>query len=121
MTADIRDLRVLVVEDDYLIATDARRELERAGAQVIGPFGRAAQALEALEQQPIDCAVVDVNLGDGPSFEVAQALIGRKAPLVFVTGYNAEVLPDRYRGLTRLEKPVAGADLVAAVAEACGR
>lgn len=120
MTA-IRDLRVLVVEDDFYIAIDVERTLQNAGAVVVGPYGRVEDALAAIAREPIDCALVDVNLGDGPNFEVAQALRERGVSAVFTTGYGGEIFPEEFQGHTRLEKPVHPLQMVAAVAQACGQ
>jgi len=102
----LRDMRVLVLEDDYYLATDLQDALEAAGATVIGPFGSADEAEQALAEGAPDCAFIDVNLGDGPSFEMPRALAGRGVPFAFVTGYDAGAIPDEFAGVARFEKPI---------------
>ena len=115
----LEGLRVLVIEDDYYIATDEQQALEDAGAVVIGPFAQAADAMAYAG--PVDCAVVDINLGRGPSFEAAAALRGRGLAFVFTTGYDAGAIPREFSDVPRLEKPIRETDLIGAVAHLCGR
>lgn len=102
----LRDAVILVVEDDYYLATDLQTGLEAAGATVVGPFANEGDAERALAERVPDCAFVDVNLGAGPSFAVARALADRSVPFVFVTGYDAGVIPEAYADVGRFEKPV---------------
>jgi DNA-binding response OmpR family regulator len=114
-SATLHGLRVLVVEDDFYLATDEQAALEAAGATVLGPTARAEEALRLADSARVDCAVVDINLGTGPGFSVAAALRERSIPFVFTTGYDAAAIPEEFRDVERLEKPVEDADLVAAV------
>ena len=116
---DLNGLSVLRVEDDYYLASDEKAALEKAGARVIGPFADADEAAGLSAGQEIDCAVVDVNLGEGPSFGLARALHQRGVPFVFVTGYDQAVIPADLAEAERLEKPIRDRDLVAAVERAC--
>lgn len=109
----LEGLRVLVIEDDYYIATDEQQALQDAGAVVIGPYAQAADAMAS--EGPVDCAVVDINLGRGPSFEAAATLRGRSIPFLFTTGYDAGAIPREFADVPRLEKPIREADLVAAI------
>ncbi|WP_420138863.1 hypothetical protein [Sphingomonas sp.] len=102
----LADTRILVLEDDYYLATDLQASLEAAGATVIGPFSDEAEAALALTAQPTDYALIDVNLGQGASFEIAQILKENVIPFAFVTGYDAGIIPDRYAAVPRFEKPV---------------
>lgn len=111
----LQGLRVLVVEDDFYLATDEQSALERAGATVIGPAARAEDALRLVDAEAIDCAVVDINLGEGPSFALAAALQERAIPFLFTTGYDAAAIPDAFGSVERLEKPIEDTELVAAV------
>ncbi len=108
--------RVLVVEDDFYLASDAARALRAAGAEVVGPLPRSAPALEALARNGIHAAVVDINLGDGPSFELADALKRHGVPFVFVTGYDEVLIPERLANVTTLLKPADMRAVVQAVA-----
>ena len=108
--------RVLILEDDYYLATDEKALLEQAGALVVGPFGGGQDAGELSKAGHIDAAVVDINMGSGPSFECAQALADRGVPFVFVTGYDAAIVPSQLAHVARIEKPIRERDFLAAVA-----
>jgi DNA-binding NtrC family response regulator len=113
--------RVLVLEDDYLLATDLQMALETIGATVIGPFGNAREAAEALVEEKPDCAFVDVNLGHGPTFDVPRALAQHAVPFVFVTGYDADAIPQEFTGVARLEKPIETKKVLETVSLLLGR
>ena len=70
--------RVLVLEDDYYLATDAQALLEGAGARVVGPFGRTCREADIPDAAALDAAIVDINLGRGPSFDFARLLVNPK-------------------------------------------
>jgi CheY-like chemotaxis protein len=98
--------RVLIVEDDYFLAYDLKDELARAGAEVVGPVGRLSDALRLVTMgEPLDAAVLDINIGGQLVYSVADALRARNVPFVFTTGYDAEVIPAEYAEVTRYEKP----------------
>ena len=118
-SAPLAGLSVLIVEDDYYLASDEKAALESAGARVIGPCGDAAVAAGLAVSERVDCAVVDVNLGEGPSFALARTLQEQGVPFVFVTGYDQALIPSGLEVAQRLEKPIRDGDLVAAVARAC--
>jgi DNA-binding NtrC family response regulator len=114
----LRGRRLLVVEDDYGIASDIARVLEDADAVVVGPAGRVEDALELVESEAtrLDAASLDINLHDEKVYPVADALAARGVPFVFVTGYDAHVIPETYAGVPRLEKPVDRTQLARALA-----
>jgi ActR/RegA family two-component response regulator len=98
---------VLVVEDDYFIATEMCRTLEQAGARVLGPIERVADSLALIARSDrIDGAVLDLNLREEMAFPVADMLGERGVPFVFATGYDDSVIPERYRDAPRCRKPV---------------
>jgi CheY-like chemotaxis protein len=97
--------RVLVVEDEYLVAMDVSAWLEAAGAQVVGPASNVNAALEVLERTELDCAILDVNLRGEMAYPIADALAARGIPFVFTTGYGARTMPARFAGVKRCEKP----------------
>jgi len=115
-TSHLAGRRVLVVEDDYYLATDAQIALTKAGATVLGPSSRADESLSLIAGDRPDCAVLDINLGSGPSFALAEALRERSVPFLFLTGYDASVIPPAFANVERLEKPVNVARLVSSVA-----
>ena len=85
----LTDRRILVVEDEFLLMEDLCRDLQDAGAVVVGPAPSVAQALALIETEPaIDAAILDVNLGGEMAFPVADALQRRDCPFVFTTGYS---------------------------------
>jgi len=104
--ADLSGCRVLVVEDDFYLATDAARALSVAGAEVLGPCATEADAREELAQARPDAVLRDINLGSGPTFELAEKLKDENIPFVFVTGYDQDVIPSEFAEVQRLEKPV---------------
>jgi CheY-like chemotaxis protein len=107
--------QILVVEDQYLLARDVCEWLESAGAEIVGPAPDSKKACELLDKRTVDSAVVDINLGRGPSYEVASRLYERDVPFVFATGYDQAAIPEEFQSAPRLEKPFKGPDLVQAV------
>src|SRR5262245_44345287 len=107
--------QVLVVEDDALLAVDLREVLEQAGYDVVGPFRDADLAFDALKATSVDCAVLDINLDGKLVYPLADALAAASIPFVWATGYDEEVLPQRYRGHIFLTKPFASEDVVNAI------
>jgi len=111
----LADERVMIVEDDFLLADDLRRKLALTGAQILGPFPTEGAALASFAQRLPTLAVLDVNLGVGPSFDLARALIGRSIPILFLTGYDDYVFPDDLTGISRLQKPAEIGQVVSAL------
>ncbi|RAZ83140.1 hypothetical protein DPM33_32630 [Mesorhizobium hawassense] len=110
-------LRVLVVEDTFLVALDLSDELTEAGCDVVGPASSVGQALEEIDGVDLDGAVLDVNLNGERSFPLAEHLAARDVPFVFLTGYDsATVFPDQFQDTPRLSKPVDTRGLIEAVA-----
>ena len=120
----LRDRRVLVAEDETIVALELRELLTRLGCQVVGPAGSLAEALElaALDaEQPIDLCVLDVNLQGEISYPVADLLGKRGVPVIYTTGYGE--LPEggaRRASAVLLRKPVKDSELEAALREALG-
>ena len=105
--ASLKGRRVLVVEDEYMLAEDLREGLESQGAEVMGPVATVADALELLRSGPApDLAILDINLGGEMAYPVADALRARDIPFIFATGYNAQAIPKAYADVPRAEKPV---------------
>lgn len=115
---EFEGISVLVVDDDYYQATDAADAFAKVGATVIGPCGHVDQALASIESTAIDCAVVDLNLGFGASFDVPRCLKNRGIPLLIVTGYDESMLPPDLKGTSWLDKPVHRTALVRTMAQA---
>ncbi len=98
--------RVLLVEDEALVAIMIQDALAEFGFQVIGPVATASQALAAVRESGCDAAVLDINLGDGLVYAVAEILTERGVPFAFVTGYDADSVDPRFAGVPILQKPI---------------
>jgi len=109
--------RILVVEDEFLIALDIAGALEQAGLAVIGPVSTVGDALEAIAREEVHGALLDAHLAGEPVGRVADALKARNIPFAFVSGYGREQLPPAHRDAPLVKKPFTGTDLLAAVAQ----
>ena len=100
--------RILVVEDDFMVAQALSDALEDAGAIVVGPIGWADEAAAFVRRNSADFddALLDVNLHGKTSYLVADALAERQVRFVFMTGYGTEAIDEAYRQYPRCEKPV---------------
>jgi CheY-like chemotaxis protein len=104
--------QVLVVEDEYFLASMLALSLELDGFRVLGPAGSVPQALALLEKhRSVDCAVLDLNLRGETSYAVADTLLERRVPFMFLTGYARQVLPEKYADVPLRQKPVEGSQL----------
>jgi signal transduction histidine kinase/CheY-like chemotaxis protein len=108
-------LRLLIVEDESLIALDLVARLELAGADVAAPVSTEKQALRVIEDGHFDCALLDANLHGRPVHEIAAALTRRKIPFVFITGYGRTGLPTSFQQAPVLSKPVNDEQLLDAI------
>src|SRR5579863_1234321 len=98
--------RVLLVEDEALVAMMIQEFLGECGRAVVGPIGTAAEALATARQGDFDGAILDINLGDGMAYPVAEILSARGVPFVFLTGYEADTVDDRFSDVPILQKPI---------------
>jgi CheY-like chemotaxis protein len=104
--------RVLVVEDESLVAILVEDLVADLGCEVVGPVSNAVEARAAATAAPIDFALLDVNLGNGEtSFEAADILLARGVPFAFVTGSGAGGVRADLRHLPILDKPIDPASL----------
>lgn len=115
-----RPCRVLVVEDEMLIATLIEDMLIDFGHEVVGPAMRLRRALEIAREETFDLAILDVNLANEQSFPVANLLLERNIPFIFVTGYGAEGLDGKFEGAMVLQKPIDPHQLDYAIAYVLG-
>lgn len=100
-------LRVLLVEDEYLLADHLADVLASIGSTAVGPAGSVGHALELIRRAPrIDAAILDVNLDGERVYPVADMLRERGIPFVFSSGYGAESLPERFRDMQVMDKLV---------------
>ena len=112
-------MKVLVLEDDALLAIDLAEMIAEMGHEVVGPFHTARSALDALTREGCDVAILDFNLGEGTSEPVADSLIDRGINFTFLTGHSRSYLPEHLQAHPILEKPVTQARLAQAL-EALG-
>jgi PAS domain S-box-containing protein len=111
--ASPRRLRVLVVEDEAIVAFEIEQNLQDAGFEVVGPAARVAEALELLKEFGCDAAVLDINLGTETSEPIARLLSDKGTPFVTVSGYSHDQRPSGFRGGAFLTKPLRAELLVA--------
>jgi CheY-like chemotaxis protein len=116
-----RGLRVLVVEDNLLIAETVCDMLEDCGCAVLGPAPDIKRGLQLLSGEQPDGVLLDVNLGGTLSFPLAATLEKQGVPFVFMTGYDEGTLfPPEFRAVRRISKPFDATE-VAEVLEVWGR
>lgn len=117
-TRDLKGLRILVVEDNFLLAEVISDVLVRYGCRVVGPAGDVDTALKLAREAEFDGALLDIGLFGEFCFPVAEVLTGRRIPFLFLTGYsNLRVIPTEFRTVPRLSKPINPAGLSSAIAE----
>jgi DNA-binding NtrC family response regulator len=95
----------MIVEDEALLAMELETLLQSAGCTVIGPFSNLEQAREAVHGEAINIALLDTNLNGEMVYPLADDLAARGVPFIFVTGYGASHLPERFRAAPRVSKP----------------
>jgi chemotaxis family two-component system sensor kinase Cph1 len=109
-------LRVLVIEDSFMLVSMLEVVFETLGWTLVGPATRVKRALELVESETFDAALVDVNLDGEMSWPVAAALQARGVPFVLSTGYAlGKLLPESLRGCRVVVKPYKGAELEASI------
>ena len=109
--SELSGLRVLVVEDEGVVALLIEDMLEDLGCQVVGSVASLAKAIEAAATETFDLAMLDVNLDGQKVFPVAEVLMGRQLPFLFSTGYGRLGVPDTFRAYEVLNKPFAKEEL----------
>lgn len=116
-------LRVLIVDDEALVAMLLEDMVADLGCELAGSAGRIAQALELVADPAVrfDVAVLDVNVAGESITPVAQAAVDRGAAVVFATGYGESGVPEAFRGRPTLQKPFGLPDVAARLKEASGR
>lgn len=110
-------LRVLLVEDENLVALLLEDMLAELGHTVVGPVARLDKALEMVQGGAFDVAILDVNINGGEAYPIADALAARGIPFVFSTGYGKKSLREPYSDRPTLQKPFQRHDLQKLFAE----
>lgn len=106
--------KILIAEDELLIAVDLAEAFEQEGARVLGPASSLARAMAMLKSaENVDFGVLDLNLGGELIYPLADALAARDVPFMFTTGYGEDAIPPRFDHVVRLEKPATGEAAVA--------
>jgi CheY-like chemotaxis protein len=104
---NLNGIRILVVEDMFLVAEDLAETLQGWGCEVIGPAARIEDALKLVAGERLDGALLDVNLGEERCFPIAEALEANGTTFLFLTGYDmASAFPPEFESVPRLAKPV---------------
>lgn len=111
--------RVLIVEDEVLVAMLVEELLERLGFEVAAVSSRLEEALELARTIEIDFAMLDINLNGRQSFPVAEALRARGVPFIFATGYGERALAGDFDQVPVVQKPFSRKDLNAALEKLC--
>jgi len=110
--------KIIVLEDEFLLANQIAQVLTKAGANVLGPVKSVSAALQLLASEPdISGAVIDLNLSGELAFRVADRLMAAAVPVVIVTGYERWAVPERFWSWPMYEKPVAPVQVVQALLE----
>jgi DNA-binding NtrC family response regulator len=113
----LRGRRVMIVEDELLVAMELESLLEEQGCAVIGPAPTVDRALALLDREPPDAAILDVNLDGQTAIPVAAALNARGVPFLLATGYgNAQASEPELKDAPRIDKPVSHDRLVRVLA-----
>jgi DNA-binding response OmpR family regulator len=112
--------RVLVVEDETLIAMEIEAALQALGCEIVGPTSKLETALQLACDEMLDAAILDVTVRGGKTFPVAEQLLARDIPFVLATGYGDWTLPEHLRGQQRLSKPFTPTELAERARFLCG-
>jgi CheY-like chemotaxis protein len=110
-----RKLKVLIIEDESIVAMMVEDFIVDLGHEVVGTAGRLEHAQKLAGELPIDFAIVDVNLNGQHTYPVAETLKARGVPFVFATGYGVSGLKEEWRQNAVLQKPFQPEDLAAII------
>lgn len=114
----LRGTRILIVEDESLLAMDLADRLKREGCDIIGPAAREAKALDLVARDSPDAVVLDLNLDGRLPIDLAKTLMARQIPFVVVTGYGRRQFDiPALQEAPRLQKPIDMPELVRALSE----
>lgn len=97
--------KILVVEDEYFLASDLSSVIVEMGAKVVGPVGTLSEAMQLAGTEDVDLAVLDINLHGEMAYALVDDLLDRDIPVILATGYGIEGLPERFAGCHLVQKP----------------
>ena len=112
--------RVLVCDDNLLIADVVAEFLRECGLKPIGPVGRLESAMHMARERTLDGAILDINLNGRPCFPICTILSARRIPFMFLTGYPHAAIPIEYRSTPLITKPFEPNEMKEALAEMLG-
>ena len=115
---ELSNRKVLVVEDEMMIAMLIEDMLDEFGCKLVGPATNVPRALELIGKESIDVAVLDLNLDGKDTYAIADALQRKNVPFIFATGYGSTGLRQEYGNRPVLQKPFQARDLSTALTEA---
>jgi len=116
---DLFGLRVLVVEDEFLVGLGLEGDLRTLGCVVVGPVTSLSAAMDAAAHEGLDAALLDVNLGSESVYPAAAVLAARGVPFVFCSAFTGrEPMPQAFADRPRVAKPFTGNMIAAALATA---
>jgi len=118
MSKNMSDLRIIVLEDEFLVGHALARSLQEASAKKVVVTESIAEANKTLSGELFDVAILDIRLGDGESWELAEELEAKGTPLVIHSGNLDTVEQARLPGAIMVEKPATKEQLVTAVLNA---
>lgn len=104
--------RVLIVEDEAIIAMDLEMMLQDEGCDVVATVSSVKAALEQIDKHELDCAFLDINLGHEQVFPAADALAKKGVPFALLSGHTKAVVPADHRGRPALPKPYLKQDVL---------
>ena len=115
----LQGCRVLIAEDEYFLANDLAQAFKQCGAHIVGPCSEFEDAFLQAAKDHLDAAIIDINLHGKKAFPVADALALHGIPFVFCSGYDASVVPERFRDVKLWQKPFDVAALVNHIGALC--
>jgi DNA-binding response OmpR family regulator len=104
--------KVLIVEDDYVVAAHLAAAIEDEGFKVVGPVDTAGSAVRRIDEEALDGALLDVGLREGSAVDVAGALRAHGVPFVIVSGYSRDTLPSELKDAPFIGKPMGESELI---------
>jgi DNA-binding response OmpR family regulator len=110
--------RILIVEDNFVMALDLSLLVEDLGGAVIGPAGRLDEGVALAQSNELDGAILDVNLDGENTFPLADGLLAADVAVIFATGYDVTMLPERFARTPKLSKPFSARSVEKAIREA---
>ena len=112
--------KVIIVEDEGLVALLLEDMLTGLGYEVVAVAGRLGQAEQVISESPVEIVILDVNLDGEQTYSLARMLSSRGIPFIFATGYGASGLKDEWKSVPTLQKPFRAGDIERAMRQALG-